>query len=258
MSSKKYQLIDLLDVMEAMRNQNTGCAWTRQQNWQSLTEHTIEESYELVDAIESDTPEAVKYELADLLNQIIFYAQIAKEDELFDFNDIVDALTKKLIERHPDVFAQGQVKDVDVLETQWLQIKRRERQHHQSELDGIALNLPALTRAKKIQTRAAAVGFDFQKLEDVFAKLKSKMLELKEVLAVDRVKAQQELGDLMFSCVDLARHLKADPEALMRQANQQFSKRFQGVETTLKQRRRTIAETTVNELNILWELQKNK
>lgn len=262
MSSKtleKYQLSDLLGVMSALRDKDKGCAWSIEQTWQSLTEHTIEEAYELVDAIENhatDAVDAVKYELADLLNQVVFYAQIAKEQALFDFEDIVDALTQKLIARHPDVFAKGNIKDVEALERQWLDIKRRERGKLNSELDGIALNLPALTIAKKMQTRASGVGFDWQKIEDVFAKLESEVSELKEVLLHDQEKAQEELGDLLFSCVNLARHLKADPEALMRQANQKFARRFRGVEAALKAQDRSMLDTDADELNRLWELQK--
>lgn len=259
MSSKtleKYQLSDLLKVMSALRDKDEGCAWSLEQTWQSLTEHTIEEAYELVDAIENHSSDAVKYELADLLNQVVFYAQIAKEQAQFDFEDIVDALTQKLIARHPDVFAKGNIKDVEALERQWLDIKRHERGKLNSELDGIALNLPALTVAKKIQTRASGVGFDWQKIEDVFTKLESEMGELKEVLLHDQGKAEEELGDLLFSCVNLARHLKADPEALMRQANQKFARRFRGVETALKAQDRSMLEADADELNRLWELQK--
>ncbi|MDA0910276.1 MAG: nucleoside triphosphate pyrophosphohydrolase [Proteobacteria bacterium] len=259
MSSKtleKYQLTDLLEVMSALRDKDKGCAWSLEQTWQSLTEHTIEEAYELVDAIENHATDAVKYELADLLNQVVFYAQIAKEQAVFDFEDIVDALTQKLIARHPDVFAKGNIKDVEALERQWLDIKRRERGKLNSELDGIALNLPVLTIAKKMQTRASGVGFDWQKIEDVFAKLESEVSELKEVLLHDQEKAQEELGDLLFSCVNLARHLKADPEMLMRQANQKFARRFRGVEATLKAQDRNMLDTDADELNRLWELQK--
>ncbi len=259
MSSKtldKYQLTDLLEVMSALRDKDKGCAWSLEQTWQSLTEYTIEEAYELVDAIENQSTDAVKYELADLLNQVIFYAQIAKEQSLFDLEDIVDALTQKLIARHPDVFARGNIKDVEALERQWLDIKRRERGKLNSELDGVALNLPALTIAKKMQIRASGVGFDWQKIEDVFAKLESEVSELKEVLLHDQEKAQEELGDLLFSCVNLARHLKADPEALMRQANQKFARRFRGVEAALKAQDRSMLKTDADELNRLWELQK--
>lgn len=259
MSSKtldKYQLTDLLEVMSALRDKDKGCAWSLEQTWQSLTDYTIEEAYELVDAIENQSTDAVKYELADLLNQVIFYAQIAKEQSLFDLEDIVDALTQKLIARHPDVFARGNIKDVEALERQWLDIKRRERGKLNSELDGVALNLPALTIAKKMQIRASGVGFDWQKIEDVFAKLESEVSELKEVLLHDQEKAQEELGDLLFSCVNLARHLKADPEALMRQANQKFARRFRGVEAALKAQDRSMLKTDADELNRLWELQK--
>ncbi|WP_440682801.1 nucleoside triphosphate pyrophosphohydrolase [Cysteiniphilum halobium] len=251
----KYQVTDLLDVMSALRDKDTGCAWSLEQSWQSLTQYTIEEAYELVDAIENHSVDAVKYELADLLNQIVFYAQIAKEQALFDFGDIVDSLTKKLIERHPDVFAKGNIKDVEALERQWLDMKRYERGKLKSELDDIALNLPALTIAKKIQTRASGVGFDWHKTEDVFAQLESEVQELKEVL-FDQEKAQEELGDLFFSCVNLARHLKADPEALMRQANQKFARRFRGVESALKEQNRSMLDVDADELNRLWTLQK--
>ncbi len=256
MSSKQYQLSDLLHVMATMRDKDKGCAWTIEQTWRTLTEYTIEEAYELVDAIEHHTTDFVKYELADLLNQIVFYVQIAKEEGLFDFDDIVDALTKKLIARHPNVFAAGQIKEVEALEKEWLEIKRKERGRGQSELDGIALNMPAMLVAKKMQTRAASVGFDWHSIEDVFARLESEVEELKEVLLCDQKKAEEELGDLLFTCVNLARHLKADPEALMRQANHKFSTRFRGIEGALKQQNRSMLDANADELDALWEQQK--
>ena len=258
MTSKTYQLDDLLHVMATMRDLQKGCAWTRAQTWESLTEYTIEESYELVDAVENHDDSAVKYELADVLNQVVFYAQIAKERHLFDFHSVVDVLTKKLINRHPDVFAEGHLQNVEALEKQWQQIKRQEQGERQSELDGIAYNLPALTIAKKLQIRASVVGFDWQKIESVLAKLEREVVELKEVLMINQEKAQEELGNLMFSCVNLARHLKVDPEALMRRANKKFEKRFRGMETELKQQNRKISSLQPEELEVLWEEQKLK
>ncbi|WP_116963624.1 nucleoside triphosphate pyrophosphohydrolase [Fastidiosibacter lacustris] len=256
MSSDYYPLSDLLHVMQVMRDEEKGCAWTRSQTWYSLTEHTLEEAYELVDAIEHKNAIDVKYELADLLNQVIFYAQIAKEQKLFDFNDIVHVLTDKLIRRHPDVFGDGQIREIELLEKQWQQIKQKERGERQSELDEIALNLPALSMAKKLQMRASAVGFDWDNIEDVFDKLVSEVNELKQVLKVDEKKAQEELGDLMFSCVNLARHLKADPEMLLRGANKKFERRFRGIEIALKEKKRHIRDVSLDELNALWEAQK--
>ena len=257
MFSKHYQLADLLQTMSVMRDSQKGCAWTKLQTWSSLTEYTLEEVYELVDAIENKNTLDVKYELADLLNQVVFYAQIAKENKQFDFNDIIHVLTEKLIHRHPNVFADGKIQNVEALEKQWHEIKRKERDNiEQSELDNIALNLPALTMANKLQKKASNIGFDWDNIKDVFDKLVSEVSELEEVLLTDQERAQEELGDLMFSCVNLARHLKVDPESLMRRANKKFEQRFRGLEMALKTQGIDIKKATTQQLNELWEAQK--
>ncbi len=243
-----------------------GCAWTKAQTFKSLTEHTLEEAYELVDAIEKNDMDELKGELADLLNQIVFYAQIAKEKQLFNFDDVINHLTDKLIRRHPDVFAQGNVQDVEALEKQWQEIKQQERlakkkktdQNKHSLLDDIAINLPALSMANKLQTRAASVGFDWENITDVMAKLESEVVELQEALAEEnRAQILEELGDLMFSCVNLSRHLKADPEKVMRQANRKFKKRFQAMEQIVDAKKKSLKTISAAEFEILWQKQKH-
>lgn len=259
---QKYKLDDLLQVMTRLR-QNEGCPWTKAQTLKTLTVHTLEEAYELVDVIEHQhSKDALIGELADILNLVVFYAEIAKEQHLFDFEALIDYLTKKLIRRHPDVFANGKLRDIDALEKQWQIIKQKERNQKArktvtSVFNEIATNLPALSMANKLQSRVASVGFDWNNIADVMAQLVSEVTELQQVL-LDPKKAIEELGDLMFSCVNLSRHLKADPEQVLRQANQKFKTRFQGMEAALSQNNKTVENTTLEELERLWKKQKTQ
>lgn len=263
--ARKYTLNDLLKIMEQLRH-NEGCSWVKAQTLKTLNAHLLEEAYELVDVIENQcTQNDLLGELADLLNLIIFYSEIAKEQGLFNFETIIDHLAKKLIRRHPDVFDNGKLRDIDALEKQWQIIKQKERdqqakqsgKHDTSVFDEIATNLPALSMANKLQLRVSSIGFDWDNIADVMAHLVSEVNELQEVLS-DRTKALEELGDLMFSCVNLSRHLKADPEEVLRQANQKFKQRFQGVEAALSQKNISPESASLEELEQLWQQQKIK
>ena len=261
MSFKRpFTLEHLLEVMEKMRDSSHGCAWTRGQDWQTLTEHTLEESYELIDAIDKGNKADIKGELADLLNQVVFYCQLAKEEGSFDIYEVIDYLTDKLIKRHPDVFADGEITDIKALEAQWHKIKRVERQQknddNNSLLDTIASIFPAMIKAKKIQQRASSIGFDWDDINDVFAKLKSEVSELEAVLE-DKDDAVEELGDLMFSCVNLARHLGVDPERVMRLANDKFTKRFKGLEKEAHRQGAALYDLDSEALEALWIKQKH-
>ncbi len=263
-----YDISDLLAIMRSMRDKESGCAWTQGQSFDSLTVHTLEEAYELVNSIEKRDYDELKGELGDLLNQIIFYAEIAKENQLFDFADIVDFLSKKLIARHPDVFADGKVDDYDELEKQWQLLKRKEREKkaqkkanasldNMSILEDIAENLPSLSYAQKLQTRAQSVGFDWKNTADVLQVLKAEITELEEAIKVGDIKEMhEELGDVVFSCVNLSRHLKADAEQLLRQANSKFKRRFMGVESALKEKGIAIETADLDLMEALWQLQK--
>ncbi|MCF6765275.1 nucleoside triphosphate pyrophosphohydrolase [Thiotrichales bacterium 19S3-7] len=248
----------LLEVMEIMRNSRRACHWTKNQTWQSLVRHTIEEAYEVADAVERGSAHDLKTELADLLNQVIFYAQIAKEQEEFDFYDVVNYLTDKLIRRHPNVFLDEKETDILELERQWEAIKKQERQlkykNKQSILDEITQTMPALSVANKLQIRASQVGFDWDSKSHVFKQLHSEIGELAMALegeTNDRI--LDEIGDVMFCCVNLIRHLRADPEQVMRQANHKFEKRFRYIENTLHQSGQSIESASVEQMEILWQ-----
>ena len=259
--SLEKEISELLEVMQIMRDPQKGCAWTRAQTNESLIRHTIEEAYEVAETIESGHLNNLKGELADLLNQVIFYAQIAKESNHFDFKSIVMHLKQKLIDRHPDVFAQQKNQSVKFLEDQWESIKKQERKPSKSILDEIAHNLPALSVANKLQMRASTVGFDWTNKQEVLAKLKSEVLELEEAFCKENENENEileELGDVMFSCVNLARHMKADSEQVMRRANRKFESRFRALEREFQKQGQKIEEATSDQLELVWEFIKSK
>ena len=241
----RYTLTDLRYLMGRLRDPKTGCPWDIKQNFKSIISCTLEEVYEVVDAIEEDDPEQLKEELGDLLFQIIFYSQLGQEQNLFDLDDIISQITSKLLRRHPHVFPLGtltsvrDVKDpvnVDTINRSWETIKRQERTRKGARqiFDDVPLALPALTRAVKLQKRASTIGFDWPSIFPVVAKINEEVEELNTEMAEgDEDTIAEELGDLMFSCVNLARHLKRDPEAVMRQANKKFQRRFQKMQSFL-------------------------
>lgn len=262
-------LEDLLYLMARLRDENTGCPWDIKQDFQSLTPSTIEEAYEVVEAIESRNPLKIKEELGDLLFQVVFYAQLGAEADNFDFYDILKGITEKLIRRHPHVFPQGELHgrpasaDADIREEQvnkaWENIKAEERRlaGDAGLLDGIAVNLPALTRAGKIQKRAASVGFDWTHTAQVIEKVREELAEL-ELAIQEQTQAQieEELGDLLFSCVNLSRHLRTDAEGALRLANRKFSQRLCYVEKALAQKGLSIEEATRPQMEQCWNLAK--
>jgi len=259
-------LTQLLSIMQQLRTPDTGCPWDLKQTFDSVVKHTIEEAYEVADAIANKDFDDLKGELGDLLFQVVFYAQMAKEQELFDFDEIVAVLNEKLIRRHPHVFASSDLKTDAEINANWEAEKEKERakkaqsaKTEQSVLDNIPLALPAMTRAYKIQKRAASVGFDWAELAPVVAKIHEEIDEvLVEVKRTDLDASQQqarivdELGDLLFANVNLVRHLKADPEQVLYQANQKFSSRFRLVEQHVKSLGKEMGDCTLNELDAIW------
>lgn len=256
-------LQQLLQVMQALRDPIKGCPWDREQTSQSLIPYTLEETYEVVDAIESGDSEELKNELGDLLFQIVFYAQIASEQGQFDFADIADAIAGKLIRRHPHVFADEKISDAASQTIAWEQHKQQERQQKAnaqgqlaSHLDNVSRALPALTRAEKLQKRAARIGFDWPEIQGVFSKVEEELAELQAELVAETVEShrlQDELGDLLFSCVNLARHLGVNPESSLRQANQKFERRFRAMETSAHQSGSELAQLDVESMEQLWQ-----
>ena len=257
--SIEKEVSELLAIMAKMRDPKKGCAWTREQTYHSLVRHTIEEAYEVADTIERDALNELKGELADLLNQVVFYSRIAEEEGRFDFKDVIAHLTQKLIDRHPDVFKIQDNKSVEFLESQWETLKQKERADTEAKsiLDGVVKSLPALSVANKLQVRASSVGFDWQDKRDVLAKLKSEIIELEEAFnQEDREAILDEVGDVMFSCVNLIRHMKADSEQVMRAANRKFETRFRDVERECKAQGVQIEKASPELLESIWELVK--
>ncbi|WP_218563949.1 nucleoside triphosphate pyrophosphohydrolase [Marinospirillum perlucidum] len=245
--TRHYGLQDLLTLMARLRDPEDGCPWDRKQTWESIVPHTLEEAYEVADCIERGDLDHLKEELGDLLFQVVYYARFGEEEGRFDFNAIIDALTHKLIHRHPHVFPEGhldsrpgdQASSEAEVKSTWEALKAEERQQKQaatSALDGIPANLPAATRALKLQKRAARVGFDWDEAPRVLDKLEEELAEIREALAQgDQEAVAGEVGDLLFATVNLARHLKVDPEAAIRKTNRKFESRFRYVENCCQQ-----------------------
>lgn len=227
----------LLQIMVQLRDPQRGCPWDRDQDWSSIAPHTIEEAYELADAIARDEPEAVRDELGDVLFQVVFQSRIAEERGQFDFEQVAAAIADKLERRHPHVFGNAQIADAAAQTRAWEQHKRAERAARgqgTGALDGVTLGLPALTRATKLGSRAGKVGFDWPDVDGVLDKVQEEMGELRvELAARQHDAAREELGDLLFALSQAARHLGIDPEAALRDANAKFERRFRHVEALL-------------------------
>lgn len=248
-----YSLADLLYLMQRLRNPKTGCPWDLQQDFASVLPHTLEEAYEVADAIERQDWPHVEEELGDLLFQVIFYGQIAAERQLFSTESIIDKLVKKLVRRHPHVFPEGTLHserqpDDELTEAQikasWEAIKQQEKidqlgskPESKRLLDDVPNTFPALTRALKLQKKASKVGFDWPNIDGVFDKVNEELLELKAEVGINdnKLRQQEELGDLLFTLVNLARHLDIDPEAALRGCNTRFYQRFNLVEEQIEQ-----------------------
>jgi ATP diphosphatase len=256
-----YGIEDLIELMRRLRDPVTGCSWDIKQTYQTIVPSTLEEAYEVADAIEKEDFVHLKEELGDLLFQVIFYSQLGKEDGHFDFPQIVDTLVTKLVRRHPHVFPSGSLygenKQTELAEddvrTQWESLKQKEREAKGSVslLADIPLGLPALTRATKLQKRAASVGFDWSNIEGPIAKVREEILEVEEAIASgDMPHIEEEIGDLLFAVVNISRTLKLDAEKLLRKANQKFETRFDYIETHLQ---KPLADASLEEMDVLWE-----
>jgi MazG family protein len=246
----------LLSVMARLRDPQTGCPWDREQTWATIAPHTIEEAHELADAVQHGDPAHVRDELGDVLFQVVFQARIAEEQGLFDFAAVAGAISDKLERRHPHVFGAAQVADVAEQSEAWEAHKaaeRRERGQGEGVLDGVALGLPALTRAAKLGKRAARVGFDWPDVSGVLAKVEEEVVEMKEAATSgDTGHVREELGDLLFSVVQAARHLGVDAEAALREANAKFERRFRDMEAQLGAQGRSVSGATAAALEALW------
>lgn len=252
----------LLDIMAKLRDPEGGCPWDLEQDFATIAPHTIEEAYEVADAIQSGDMMAVKDELGDLLFQSVFYAQMGKERGLFDFDAIAGHIADKMIRRHPHVFGEVNVATADDQVRHWEELKARERAEKAaasgkppSALDGVIAGLPALTRAIKLQKRAARVGFDWTRADEILDKIEEEIGELRaEITAGTPTKdrMQDELGDLLFALVNLARRLDIDPETALRGTNAKFDRRFRQVEAGLAAQGRSPEEASLEEMEALW------
>ena len=270
--TKEYRIDDLLNLMEKLRDPQFGCSWDRKQSLRTLTGYTLEEVYEVIDAVETGDDAQLQNELGDLLFQVVFYAQIAKEEGRFEFNEVIGSITEKLLRRHPHVFPDASLEsfgnsdlalNAEQVAQRWEEIKNEERAQkadsddagtQPSVLDDIPNSLPALDRARKLQKRAASVGFDWRAVQGVIAKVKEELVELEaELEQGDQQRIEQEFGDLMFSCVNLARHLQIDPESSLRGSNRKFEARFRAIESLAKDGSEGLKTLDEDQLNELWK-----
>ena len=251
-------IADLLAIMRRLRDPKGGCPWDLEQDFGSIAPYTIEEAYEVASSIEARDYTALKDELGDLLLQVVFHAQMAEEQRLFAFRDVVQAICAKMIRRHPHVFAQGPADTPEGVTAAWEDIKRQERAEKSAQpeglLDDVPSALPALMRAVKLQNRAAEVGFDWPSAMNVADKIAEESRELAEARASGKpAKMAEEFGDLLFAMANLARHLKLDPEDALRGANAKFVRRFKSIEAALQAQGRSPEEASLEEMEALWQ-----
>ena len=261
------QLTRLLDIMSRLRDPDGGCPWDLKQDYKSLVPYTLEEAYEVAEAIELGDMDEVKKELGDLLFQVVFYAQLAKEEGLFDFDDIAGAIADKMVSRHPHVFSDHQYENEAAFLKAWEEQKEVEKKQARQEkseeveptvslMDGISKILPAMTRAVKIQKKATQVGFDWGSAEEVLPKISEEINELSIELnetepSMERI--EEELGDVLFTCVNLARKLKIDPEKALRLSNHKFSQRFRKMENYYQSDRQQMEQASLEQLEQVWQ-----
>jgi len=258
---------DLLAIMARLRDPQTGCPWDVKQDFASIAPHTLEEAYEVADAIQRQDMDELRDELGDLLFQVVFHAQMASEAGHFDFNDVVGAITGKMIRRHPHVFADAVIEDAAAQTAAWEDIKARERALKRpageaaapvSALEGVSMAMPGLLRAVKLTKRASRVKFDWPDARGVFDKIREEVdeLEAEYDAGTGHERLEDELGDLLFATANLARHLKIDPEAALRRGNAKFERRFQAMEAAFRARRGSLEEATFEEREQAWDAAK--
>ena len=257
--SAEAELRRLLDIMVALRAPLSGCPWDREQDFDSIAPYTIEEAYEVADAIARRDFQALPDELGDLLLQVVYHARMAEEAGRFGFAEVAASIADKMVRRHPHVFGEAAARAAGAQSLAWEEQKRAERaaRAETGTLAGIAVGLPALTRAYKLTARAARVGFDWPDASAVLEKLDEEVLEVRaELPGADPARLADEVGDLLFVLANLARKLKLDPEACLRAANEKFSRRFAAIEATLAGQGRTPADATLDEMEAAWQAAK--
>ena len=251
---------ELLEIMARLRDRESGCPWDREQTFASIAPYTIEEAYEVADAINRDDMEDLQDELGDLLFQVVFYSQMAREAGYFDFQDVVESISTKMLRRHPHVFGGAPAGDSEELGREWERHKAEERRAKyqddtRSLMDGVARALPALARAGKLQKRAAKVGFDWPHISGVIEKVHEELGEVLQEMEADSrsERTQEEIGDLLFACANLARHVGVDAESVLRESNEKFERRFRTLEAMLSAQGTNAAEASLEEMDALWE-----
>jgi len=247
---------ELVQIMARLRDPEKGCPWDLKQNFRTIAPYTLEEAYEVADAIERNELNALCGELGDLLLQIVFHAQMADEQELFNISDVCASINDKMTRRHPHIFADEVLETAEDVSSRWDEIKTQERVEvakDPSHLHDVAKALPALKRAQKLQRRAAHAGFDWPKISGVWGKLAEEQAELREEYqSGNQQRIEEEMGDLLFTCVNLSRHLNIDAEAALRRASQKFESRFRAMESRCEQAGQVFEDLDTNEMEVLW------
>ena len=262
LSTPRFTTVDLLRVMERLRDPESGCPWDLAQTFETIVPSTLEECYELAAAIENRDYQHVAEELGDVLFQVVFYAQLGAEQQLFSFDDVVHTLVEKLLRRHPHVFSQGDIEgvvsqssSVEQVAHTWEAIKQDERNAKQLTglLEDVPRALPALPRAQKLQKRAATIGFDWDSPVQVFDKLQEELRELSAAVSAGSLDSiEDEMGDVLFTCVNLARHLNVDAETSLRRSSSKFESRFREMESIADEREMPLESMNTNSLEALW------
>lgn len=265
---KRKSIDDLIEVMAALRTPETGCPWDLKQTFATIAPYTVEEAYEVADAIERNDLADLKEELGDLLLQVVYHARLAQEQNAFEFEDIADAITNKMIRRHPHVFGDAETRAKGAAKGFWETIKAQEKaeraniaghaaqERPASILDDVPAAMPGMTRAVKLQARAAKAKFDWPHISHVFEKVHEELVELQEAITKhsdDRDHVEEEFGDLLFVMANIGRHLKIDPEKALRGANQKFIRRFHYIEEKLAEMGRTPDQSNLEEMDALWD-----
>lgn len=262
-SGARYDIADLKEIMARLRDPEGGCPWDLKQSFESIAPYTLEEAYEVVDALEKGDMGALVDELGDLLFQVIYHAQLAHEQQAFEFDDVVQAISEKMVRRHPHVFGDEALTSDEEIAEMWARVKGEEKQADlpagvpSSLLDDVPVGLPGLTRAVKLQKKAAKVGFDWPDVGPVLDKIKEELSEFEAELGRDGLDGQrareEEFGDLLFVLANLGRHLKIDPEAALRRANGKFIQRFQYIERELTREGKALSEYSLEEMDAKWD-----
>ncbi|HMY28551.1 MAG TPA: nucleoside triphosphate pyrophosphohydrolase [Agitococcus sp.] len=254
-----YHIEDLRNIMAQLRSEN-GCNWDKQQTFESLVPYAIEEAHEVAEAVNSKNYSHLCEELGDLLLQVVFHAQIAQEQQLFSFDDVVNSISQKMIRRHPHVFAEQTELSPEQVSEQWATIKAQEKQQTVDKtsylLDQVASGQPALTRAEKLQKTVAKMGFDWNDTRAVILKIREELDEIDLALRETPETVEEELGDLLFCTVNLARHLELDSEQTLKKANNKFTRRFNFIEDQLRQRDKGFKDSDLAEMEHFWQLAK--